>query len=48
MSGSMPGGESQLLRDVGRLLGRSHDLEETLANVVRLVARWMQIGRAHV
>ncbi len=40
----MPGGESQLLRDVGRLLGRSHDLEETLANVVRLVARWMHSG----
>jgi phosphotransferase system enzyme I (PtsP) len=40
----MPGGESQLLRDVGRLLSRSHDLEETLANVVRLVARWMHSG----
>jgi phosphotransferase system enzyme I (PtsP) len=31
-----------LLRDVGRLLVRSHDLAETLANVARLVARWMR------
>jgi phosphotransferase system enzyme I (PtsP) len=34
----------ELLRDVGRLLTRSHDLEETLGNVVRLVARWMHAG----
>ena len=44
MSGSMPGDESQLLHDMGRLLSRSHDLEETLGNVVRLVARWMHAG----
>ncbi len=31
----------KLLRDFGRLLTRSHDLRETLDNVVRLVARWM-------
>jgi len=29
---------------MGRLLTRSHDLEETLTNVVRLVARWMHAG----
>jgi len=29
---------------MGRLLTRSHDLEETLENVVRLVARWMHAG----
>ena len=33
---------TELLRDVGRILTRSHDLDETLANIVRLVARWMQ------
>jgi phosphotransferase system enzyme I (PtsP) len=41
-------GASELLKDVGRLLTRSHDLEETLANVVRLVARWMRAGGCSV
>jgi phosphotransferase system enzyme I (PtsP) len=35
---------TDLLRDVGRLLVRSHDLGETLDNLVRLVARWMRAG----
>ncbi len=38
----MARGASELLRDVGRLLVRSHDLAETLENVVQLVARWMR------
>jgi phosphotransferase system enzyme I (PtsP) len=38
----VPGTTTDLLRDVGRLLTRSHDLEETLENVVRLVARRMR------
>ena len=38
----MPRPSANLLRDLGRLLTRSHDLEETLNNVVRLVARWMR------
>jgi phosphotransferase system enzyme I (PtsP) len=38
----VPGTATDLLRDVGRLLTRSHDLEETLENVVRLVARRMR------
>jgi phosphotransferase system enzyme I (PtsP) len=38
----VPEGSGDLLRDVGLLLTRSHDLEETLQNVVRLVARWMR------
>jgi phosphotransferase system enzyme I (PtsP) len=40
----MPLDATALLRDVGRLLTRSHDLPETLANVVRLVVRWMRVG----
>ncbi len=35
---------AELLRDVGRLLARSHELQETLENLVRLVARWMRVG----
>jgi phosphotransferase system enzyme I (PtsP) len=35
---------TDLLRDVGRLLVRSHDLGETLDNLVRLVARRMRAG----
>ncbi|MEE2704054.1 MAG: hypothetical protein VX614_08550, partial [Myxococcota bacterium] len=35
---------TELLRDVGRLLVRSHELQETLENLVRLVARWMHVG----
>lgn len=37
-----------LLRDVGRLLTRSHDLEETLQNVVRLVARRTRAGACSI
>jgi len=36
------------LRDVGRLLTRSHDLAETLENVVRLVARWMHASACSI
>ncbi len=39
---------AELLKDVGRLLTRSHDLEATLENVVRLVARWMRAGGCSV
>ena len=39
---------TNFLRDVGRLLTRSHDLEETLANVVRLVARWMHASACSI
>jgi phosphotransferase system enzyme I (PtsP) len=35
---------ADLLRDVGRLLVRSHDLGETLDNLVRLVSRRMRAG----
>ncbi len=43
----MPQG-TELLRDLGRLLTRSHDLEETLRNVVRLVTRRMRAGACSV
>src|SRR5512134_2117178 len=39
---------ANFLRDVGRLLTRSHDLEETLENVVRLVARWMHASACSI
>jgi hypothetical protein len=35
------------LRDVGRLLTRSHDLAETLENVVRS-ARWMHASACSI
>jgi len=44
----MPRPSANLLRDVGRLLTRSHDLEETLENVVRLVARWMHASACSI
>lgn len=44
----MPRPSANLLRDLGRLLTRSHDLEETLANVVRLVARWMRASACSI
>jgi phosphotransferase system enzyme I (PtsP) len=44
----VPEGAVSLLRDVGRLLTRSHDLEETLQNVVRLVARRMRAGACSI
>jgi phosphotransferase system enzyme I (PtsP) len=40
----VPDRGTDLLRDVGRLLVRSHDLGETLDNLVRLVARRMRAG----
>jgi phosphotransferase system enzyme I (PtsP) len=39
---------ANLLRDLGRLLTRSHDLQETLDNVVRLVARWMRASACSI
>jgi phosphotransferase system enzyme I (PtsP) len=39
---------ANFLRDVGRLLTRSHDLAETLENVVRLVARWMHASACSI
>jgi phosphotransferase system enzyme I (PtsP) len=39
---------SDLLHDVGRLLTRSHDLRETLDNVVRLVARRMHASACSI
>jgi phosphotransferase system, enzyme I, PtsP len=39
---------ANLLRDLGRLLTRSHDLQETLENVVRLVARWMHASACSI
>ncbi|MFI5314831.1 MAG: phosphoenolpyruvate--protein phosphotransferase [Myxococcota bacterium] len=44
----MPRPSANLLRDLGRLLTRSHDLEETLNNVVRLVARWMRASACSI
>jgi len=44
----MPRPSANLLRDLGRLLTRSHDLEETLENVVRLVARWMRASACSI
>src|SRR5262249_34743043 len=44
----MPRPSANLLRDLGRLLTRSHDLEETLENVVRLVARWMNAAACSI
>jgi phosphotransferase system, enzyme I, PtsP len=44
----MPRPSANLLHDLGRLLTRSHDLEETLANVVRLVARWMRASACSI
>ncbi len=44
----MQRGATDLLRDVGRLLIRSHDLEETLENVVRLVARRMRAAACSI
>jgi phosphotransferase system enzyme I (PtsP) len=44
----VPQGTTELLRDLGRLLTRSHDLEETLGNVVRLVARRMRAGACSI
>jgi phosphotransferase system, enzyme I, PtsP len=44
----MPRPSANLLRDLGRLLTRSHDLEETLENVVRLVARWMHASACSI
>src|SRR5258705_13964729 len=44
----MPRPSANLLRDLGRLLTRSHDLQETLENVVRLVARWMRASACSV
>lgn len=44
----MAGASTNFLRDVGRLLTRSHDLEETLSNVVRLVARWMHASACSI
>jgi phosphotransferase system enzyme I (PtsP) len=38
----------ELLRDVGRILTRSHALHETLENIVRLVARWMHAAACSV
>ena len=43
----MPRSE-ELLRDVGRILTRSHALDETLANIVRLVARWMHASACSI
>jgi phosphotransferase system enzyme I (PtsP) len=42
------GASANFLRDVGRLLTRSHDLAETLENVVRLVARWMHASACSI
>jgi phosphotransferase system enzyme I (PtsP) len=39
---------SELLHDVGRLLTRSHDLRETLDNVVQLVARRMHASACSI
>jgi phosphotransferase system enzyme I (PtsP) len=39
---------ANFLRDVGRLLTRSHDLAETLDNVARLVARWMHASACSI
>lgn len=39
---------AELLRDIGWLLQRSHALEETLWNVVRLVARWMRASACSI
>src|SRR5215831_4771665 len=44
----MPRPSANLLRDLGRLLTRSHDLHETLENVVRLVARWMRASACSI
>jgi phosphotransferase system enzyme I (PtsP) len=44
----MVGASANFLRDVGRLLTRSHDLAETLENVVRLVARWMHASACSI
>src|SRR5258705_1750191 len=44
----MPRPSANLLRDLGRLLTRSHDLQETLENVVRLVARWMRASACSI
>jgi phosphotransferase system enzyme I (PtsP) len=44
----VPRTSEALLRDVGRLLTRSHDLRETLDNVVRLVARWMHASACSI
>src|SRR5262249_22084789 len=44
----MPRPSANLLRDLGRLLTRSHDLEATLNNVVRLVARWMRASACSI
>jgi phosphotransferase system enzyme I (PtsP) len=38
----------ELLQDVGRLLTRSHDLRETLDNVVKLVARRMRASACSI
>ncbi|GAG06564.1 unnamed protein product, partial [marine sediment metagenome] len=46
--GAVQRGATDLLRDVGRLLIRSHDLEETLENVVRLVARRMRAAACSI
>src|SRR5262244_993741 len=44
----MASASANFLRDVGRLLTRSHDLAETLENVVRLVARWMHASACSI